>query len=98
MLLQMALMGFSVGCGGPREDFLEGRVRSACNDNFNVCDTVAACALADNNCMDGTLPMTRRTLVRVLEPSRVQVRVLVEEVSFSGAQTVMRFFEEGSPR
>ena len=82
-------------CGGPRTDFIEGRVKDSCDQVFNVCSTVAGCALGTNNYVEGALPTTKRVIVQLLEPSTVSVHVYIDEVSFTGEQTMVRFFEEG---
>lgn len=84
-----------MGCGSAREDFVRGRVLSACAESWPVCDAQVGCLLGNTSFTEGRFPGSARFGVVLREPSTVRLTVLLEDVRSEGTAAVLTFHEDG---
>ncbi len=83
-----------VSCGNVTEQFIGTRVLDVCDGTWPVCDNTVGCLLGDRSYLTGRFPGKNRLAIRLVEPSKVTVSLLLTETQASGDQAVFNFYED----
>jgi hypothetical protein len=92
-----ALLGLVAltGCGNRGQDFVGNRALDNCNASWPVCSSVVGCVMGSSNYIQGHFPGTPSFIVQIAEPSTVAISVFVKNVSVSGNETGISWYEGG---
>lgn len=77
-----------------RDQFIGVRIEDGCDGEWPICDTTVGCFIGDRSYVTGRFPGKNQVAIQIFEPSTVTVSFLISEVSGSGEQTVVTFYED----
>jgi hypothetical protein len=93
--LPLLLIPFAA-CANQVDDFTAGRALDPCSGtNYGLCNGVAGCILDDTNYIQGHFPGQEEVLVRTIGPATIEVHFLLQNVTSSGMQTLITWYEPG---
>jgi hypothetical protein len=81
-------------CQGVEPQFIGLRVKDACDGTWPICSTTVGCLVGDRSYVEGRFPGTAKVALQLFEPSTVVASFLLSELSGSGEETVVTFYED----
>ncbi len=79
------------GCTDPASAFTAGRLLDPCDSTWPVCTTIAGCVVNDTLYLEGTLPGTRRMIVRTTGQASITVSVYLKTEGATGTNTLIEW-------
>jgi hypothetical protein len=83
-----------LACQNVTEQFIGTRVLDTCDGTWPVCDGTVGCLVGERSFLTGRFPGKNQVAVRLAEPSKVTISLLLTETQASGTQAVFNFYED----
>jgi hypothetical protein len=90
--LALSLLALA-GCPDPADQFIAGRLLDRCNGTWPVCTTIAGCVVNNTIYLEGTLPGTRRMIVRTRGQATIKVSLYLKSEGATGTNALIEWNE-----